>query len=116
MAFSSWRGVVGMINPTLRPGVTEEVIVVAYLYARLRDLGWRPQWILLSAALLRGTYHLYQGFGAFVGNAVMGLVFGWLYMRFGRILPLVIAHFLMDAAVFVGYPWAAAAFPSLFGA
>src|SRR5262245_30467271 len=26
MAFSSWRGVVGMINPTLRPGRTEEVI------------------------------------------------------------------------------------------
>jgi maleate isomerase len=26
MGFSSWRGVVGMINPTMRPGVTEEVI------------------------------------------------------------------------------------------
>src|SRR5262245_12392828 len=26
MAFSSWRGTVGMINPTMRPGVTEEVI------------------------------------------------------------------------------------------
>ena len=26
MAFSSWRGVVGMINPTMRPGVTEEVV------------------------------------------------------------------------------------------
>src|ERR1700738_3409194 len=26
MAFSSWRGVVGMITPTMRPGVTEEVI------------------------------------------------------------------------------------------
>ena len=25
MTFSSWRGVVGMINPTMRPGVTEEV-------------------------------------------------------------------------------------------
>ena len=25
MAFSSWRGVVGMINPTMRPGMTEEV-------------------------------------------------------------------------------------------
>ncbi len=25
MAFSSWRGIVGMINPTTRPGVTEEV-------------------------------------------------------------------------------------------
>ncbi len=26
MAFSSWRGLVGMINPTMRPGMTEEVI------------------------------------------------------------------------------------------
>src|SRR5882724_13489734 len=26
MTFSSWRGVAGMINPTMRPGVTEEVI------------------------------------------------------------------------------------------
>ncbi|MFM2128937.1 MAG: hypothetical protein RL477_483 [Pseudomonadota bacterium] len=26
MAFSSWRGTVGLINPTLRPGMTEEVI------------------------------------------------------------------------------------------
>src|SRR5262249_36996260 len=26
MGFSSWRGVVRMINPTMRPGVTEEVI------------------------------------------------------------------------------------------
>jgi maleate isomerase len=26
MAFSSWRGIVGMINPTMRPGATEEVI------------------------------------------------------------------------------------------
>lgn len=26
MAFTSWRGIVGLINPTLRPGMTEEVI------------------------------------------------------------------------------------------
>jgi maleate isomerase len=25
MSFSSWRGVVGMVNPTMRPGMTEEV-------------------------------------------------------------------------------------------
>jgi membrane protease YdiL (CAAX protease family) len=112
---SHWWTVPVLLFSALRSGVTEEVIVVAYLFARLKDLGWRTWPILLSAALLRGTYHLYQGFGAFIGNAVMGVVFGWLYMRFGRILPLVIAHFLMDSAVFVGYPWAAAAFPSVFG-
>lgn len=26
MAFSSWRGLVGLVNPTMRPGMTEEVI------------------------------------------------------------------------------------------
>ena len=71
--------------------------------------------IILSTAVLRGTYHLYQGFGAFVGNFAMGVLFGWLYTRYGRLLPLVIAHTLIDTAIFVGYPWAAATFPGLFG-
>jgi len=57
---------------------------------------------LLSASL-RATYHLYQGFGAFIGNFAMGLVFGYLYKRWGRVMPLVVAHFLLDAAIFVGY-------------
>ncbi|NRD27133.1 CPBP family intramembrane metalloprotease [Frigoribacterium sp. VKM Ac-2836] len=110
-----WWTVPVLLLSAMRAGVTEEVIVVAYLFARLRDLGWRTWSIIVTAALLRGSYHLYQGFGAFVGNVVMGVAFGWLYKRFGRVLPLVIAHFLMDAAVFVGYPWAATAFPGLFG-
>lgn len=96
-------------------GITEEVIVVGYLFARLRDLGWRDGWIIVATALLRGTYHLYQGFGSFVGNVVMGVLFGWLYARTGRLLPLVIAHFLIDAVIFIGYPWAAATFPELLG-
>ena len=67
------------------------------------------------AALFRGSYHLYQGFGAFVGNVMMGLMFGWLYSRTRRVLPFVIAHALLDAAIFIGYPWAAATWPELFG-
>jgi membrane protease YdiL (CAAX protease family) len=62
---------------------------------------WTAQ-IFLSAGL-RASYHLYQGFGGFIGNFVMGLVFGYLYKRWGRVMPLVVAHFLLDAAVFVGY-------------
>jgi len=41
--------------------------------------------------------------GAFLGNAVMGLVFGYLYRRWGRVMPLLIAHFLIDSVTFVGY-------------
>ena len=52
---------------------------------------------------LRGSYHLYQGFGAFIGNVVMGLVFGEWFRRRGRVMPLVIAHTLLDIVAFVGY-------------
>lgn len=109
-----WWTVPVLLLSAARAGITEEVIVVGYLFARLRDLGWRPWTVIVSTALLRGIYHLYQGSPAFVGNVAMGLLFGWLYHRFGRLLPLVVAHFLIDAAVFVGYPVVAAAFPELF--
>ena len=110
-----WWTVPVLLLSALRAGITEEVIVIGYLYARLGDLGWGRWQIILGSAVLRGSYHLYQGFGAFIGNLAMGIAFGWLYTRFGRLLPLVIAHFLLDAAIFIGYPWAAATFPQLFG-
>ena len=108
-----WWTVPVLFLSALRAGVTEEVIVVGYLFARLRDLGWGSWRIILGAAVLRGSYHLYQGFGAFIGNVAMGVLFGWLYTRTGRVLPLVIAHVVIDAAIFIGYPWAAATFPEL---
>lgn len=110
-----WWTVPVLILSALRAGLTEEIIVIGYLFARLRDLGWGKWRIIVATAALRGTYHLYQGVPAFVGNVAMGMLFGWLYHRFGRVLPLVIAHTLIDAAIFVGYPWAAATFPALFG-
>jgi membrane protease YdiL (CAAX protease family) len=111
---SYWWTVPILVLSALRAGLQEEVIVIGYLFARLRDLGWKTWPIILAAAALRGSYHLYQGFGAFVGNFAMGVLFGWLYSRYGRLLPLIIAHFVIDTAIFVGYPWAASAFPHLF--
>ena len=99
-----------LLLAALRNGLLEEVVVVGYLFERLRRLGWSTWAILLSAALLRGSYHLYQGLGPFIGNVIMGLIFGWLYLRTRRVAPLVIAHFLLDAVGFVGYPLLAANF------
>lgn len=110
-----WWTIPILVLSALRAGLQEEIIVIGYLFARLRDLGWTTWPIILAAAALRGSYHLYQGFGAFLGNFAMGVLFGWLYSRYGRVLPLVIAHFIIDTAIFVGYPWAASAFPGLFG-
>jgi membrane protease YdiL (CAAX protease family) len=83
--------------------VLEEVVVVGYLMTRLRDLGWRPWHAVAASALLRGSYHLYQGVGAFIGNAVMGVVFALYFRRTRRVLPLIVAHAILDVAAFVGY-------------
>lgn len=111
---SYWWTIPVLLLSAVRAGVLEEVIAVGYLFARLGELGWGRWQIILSSALLRASYHLYQGFGAFIGNLAMGVLFGWLFTKYGRLLPLVFAHILMDAAVFIGYPWAAATFPALF--
>jgi len=81
----------------------EEVLVVGYLITRLRQLGLRENSSLLVSAMLRGSYHLYQGFGGFVGNVIMGLVFGRVWQRTNRLWPLVLAHFFIDFVAFVGY-------------
>ena len=98
-----WYRVPYLLLSAFENGLSEEVIVVGFLLTRLRQLGWGSSRALGASALLRGTYHLYQGWGAFAGNAVMGLIFGWWFQRTKRVMPLVIAHFLLDAASFIGY-------------
>jgi membrane protease YdiL (CAAX protease family) len=81
----------------------EEMLVVGYLITRLRQLGFGENKSLVVSSVLRGSYHLYQGFGGFVGNVVMGLVFGRVWQRTNRLWPMVIAHTLLDVVAFVGY-------------
>jgi len=98
-----WWTVPMLLFAAVRASLLEEVIVVGYLFNRLSRLGFSIKSQVLLSALLRGSYHLYQGFGGFIGNVLMGLLFGYLYQRWGRVMPLVVAHFVLDAAIFVGY-------------
>ncbi|MCV7717857.1 CPBP family intramembrane metalloprotease [Micrococcus luteus] len=128
----SWYQVPVLLLSALRHGLLEEVIVGAWLVDRLgylqrlraaglaRDpapavpsswvsteglyLPTRGAVVVLALALLRGAYHLYQGIGPGVGNALMGVVFALVFLRVRRVMPLVIAHALLDAVGFVGYP------------
>jgi membrane protease YdiL (CAAX protease family) len=100
---AAWWRIPVLLLSAAHDGILEEVLVIGYLLRRLDQLGWTPWKAIVAAAILRGSYHLYQGVGAFFGNAVMGLVFGYLYKRWGRLLPLIIAHTLIDAVTFVGY-------------
>jgi membrane protease YdiL (CAAX protease family) len=97
-----WRIPVLILNAA-QNAILEEVLVIGYLLRRLDQLGWTPWRAIAFAAVLRGSYHLYQGFGGFLGNAAMGVIFGYLYRRWGRVTPLIIAHTLIDTVAFVGY-------------
>jgi membrane protease YdiL (CAAX protease family) len=92
-----------LLLSALENGALEEVLVTGYLLTRLRQLGMRPAAAVAISATLRGSYHLYQGFGGFAGNAVMGIIFGTLFLRWRRATPMIIAHTLIDAVAFIGY-------------
>lgn len=109
----------------LKNGVLEELIVVAYLVLRAKDLGLLtnlplgkpglgapslhsffaalPWGLLIATSLLRASYHLYQGIGAGIGNFLMGLAFGAYFLKRGRVAPLIIAHVIIDLVGFFGF-------------
>ncbi|MBB2944666.1 membrane protease YdiL (CAAX protease family) [Actinoplanes lutulentus] len=98
-----WWTVPVLILSALQNSILEEVIVVGYLVTRLRTMNLSLVWIVAISAVVRGSYHLYQGFGAFIGNAVMGVVFALFFIRTKRVMPLIVAHALLDITAFVGY-------------
>ncbi|UYK41575.1 CPBP family intramembrane metalloprotease [Microbacterium terricola] len=112
---AAWWTVPLLVLAAVRAALVEEVIFLGYLFDRLRRFGWGDWTIILSTAGLRAAYHAYQGIGSIVGNFAMGVVFGWCYRRWGRVMPLVIAHTLLDVFAFVGYPLAVALWPDVFG-
>ena len=99
----TWWTVPVLILSALQNGIVEEVIVVGYLLTRMEQARWRVPVAIGASALIRGAYHLYQGFGGFVGNVVMGVVFALVWRRTRRVAPLVIAHTLIDVVAFIGY-------------
>jgi membrane protease YdiL (CAAX protease family) len=57
---------------------------------------WRWLGVLVSAVLF-GLAHFYQGPGGMANTAISGLILAIVYVRFGRVWPLIISHYLHDA-------------------
>ena len=99
-----WWRIPILLLDALHSGLVEEIVMIGWLLRRLGQLGWTWPRAVAFSAVIRGGYHLYQGFGAFLGNAAMGVIFAFLWRRWQhRVWPLVIAHFFMDAVAYVGY-------------
>jgi membrane protease YdiL (CAAX protease family) len=106
-----WWVVPILLLAAVKASLLEEVVMIGYLFDRLSKLGIGERSQLLISAGIRGSYHLYQGFAGFIGNFVMGLVFGYAYKKWGKVMPLVFAHFILDAFSFVGFALVGSSLP-----
>jgi uncharacterized protein len=81
------------VGSALNP-VFEEFLYLGFAAGAVRRKG--AGMALAASVLLRLITHLYQGAMAVVSILPIGIVFGWYYLRTGRLWPVVLAHGLMD--------------------
>ena len=99
-----WWTVPAVFLNAIEAAAVEEIVVLGYLVTRLQQLSWSATQAVGASALLRGTYHLYQGWGGFVGNLAMGALFGVLFLRWRRrTWPFLLAHALLDVGAGLGF-------------
>jgi membrane protease YdiL (CAAX protease family) len=98
-----WWSIPMVVLGYLATSFLEEVVVAAYLVHRLIQMEWKPYLAILASAVFRASYHLYQGFGGFIGNLLMGVLFAWLFVKFRKTWVLIVAHFVLDGSATLAY-------------
>lgn len=95
-----------LLLAALRAGLLEEIIAVGFFMKKVKLISpaMTITLLIVLSAAFRASYHLYQGYSAFVGNFVMGLAFAYYFHKTGRVAPLIIAHALMNSVAFIGAP------------
>jgi membrane protease YdiL (CAAX protease family) len=81
-------------------GAASEEVVRVFLLSRLWKL-W-PSRVgvaiaMVVAAVLFGLIHVYQGAVSASWTAVFGLLMAFYYLRFGRVVPMILTHYLTNA-------------------
>jgi membrane protease YdiL (CAAX protease family) len=80
----------------------EELLVLGYVVQALRGRFGLVTAMNVSLAI-RLSYHLYQGPMAVLPIAVFGVMVTLLYVRLGRLWPVIVAHALIDFVALVGW-------------
>jgi uncharacterized protein len=80
--------------------VFEETVAVGYVVRALEKQG--ALFAIIISTFLRFVYHTYQGPIAVVSILPLGALFAFVYWHWGRLWPLVFAHFMADIFAFAG--------------
>ena len=94
LEFLLWFGV------SLSAGVCEELIFRGYLLQQFTAWLRSPVAAIVVSGLLFGCVHLYEGLGAILPLATLGIVYGFVVRYFkGDLRAVIVAHFLQDFLV-----------------
>jgi membrane protease YdiL (CAAX protease family) len=88
------------VGPLFFLGAASEEVIRAFLLSRLWKVWPTTTGKLLAvvvSACLFGLIHLYQGPASAAWTAIFGLIMALYYLRFGRVVPLILAHYLTNA-------------------
>jgi membrane protease YdiL (CAAX protease family) len=85
---------------SLTAGICEELIFRGYLLQQLTAWTKRPILSIVAAGALFGCLHLYEGLGAIVPLAALGILFGFVVRHLkGDLRAVIVAHTLQDFLV-----------------
>jgi membrane protease YdiL (CAAX protease family) len=77
----------------------QEMLLRGYAITRLRELTNGTVWAVAVTAVLFGVWHSYHGVEGVVGSFLMGLGYAIMFVRTGRLWPLIVAHALYNDLV-----------------
>jgi membrane protease YdiL (CAAX protease family) len=90
-------GMIGAVSSSIRAGLSEELVVTAFIVTTLRQARRPVREIVLVSLTLRVAYHVYYGSPwVAVWVAIWAGTAFWLYWRTRRLTPLIVAHAVFD--------------------
>ena len=90
---------IGAVAPCLSAPIFEEVLYRGFLLPALRS--FMPMALALPLhALLFGLHH--QSLAALLPLSALGLLWGWMYLRSGNLLAIMLIHALWNTRIFIG--------------
>jgi membrane protease YdiL (CAAX protease family) len=99
MAGNRWSLVL-FVGPLVFLGAASEEVIRVFLLSRLWKVWPSTTGKLIAiatSACLFGLIHLYRGQATATWTAIFGLITGIYYLRFGRVVPLIMAHYFTNA-------------------
>lgn len=86
-----WSITAMLVNPFY-----EELILRAFTITELKYITNNHILAFLFSVIIQSTYHLYQGLSSALFLTPMFIIFSIYYMRWGRIMPVILAHMYFD--------------------